>query len=147
MDINVLSLLLSPKMKAEVHIITARNATTGKVLLNVKTNINTKCLSVGQSSSEAICSFQSLLLLKTLPHNRIFSWVVGAVCITNINSHTHHTQTRKNNLHGITQRVVPCENRTRDMLHGSQLLSHRVNYNDNNEELSGLPELQFEKQE
>ncbi|KAF9812076.1 hypothetical protein SFRURICE_021433 [Spodoptera frugiperda] len=36
---------------------------TGKALLNVKADYNiekTKCLSIGQSSSEAICSFQSI---------------------------------------------------------------------------------------
>ncbi|KAF9820691.1 hypothetical protein SFRURICE_006713 [Spodoptera frugiperda] len=38
-------------------------------------------------------------------------------------SHTHDTQTRNNNL-WITQRVVPCDNETRDTLHGSQLPSH-----------------------
>ncbi|KAF9791758.1 hypothetical protein SFRURICE_020157 [Spodoptera frugiperda] len=41
-------------------------------------------------------------------------------------SHTRATQTRNNNL-WITQRVVPCGNRTRDTLHGSQLPSHRAN--------------------
>ncbi|KAF9810367.1 hypothetical protein SFRURICE_008623, partial [Spodoptera frugiperda] len=41
-------------------------------------------------------------------------------------AHTHDTQTRNNNL-WITQRVVPCGNRTRDTLHGSQLPSHRAN--------------------
>ncbi|KAF9801368.1 hypothetical protein SFRURICE_016751, partial [Spodoptera frugiperda] len=41
-------------------------------------------------------------------------------------SHTHHAQTRNNNL-WITQRIVPCGNRTRDTLHGSQLPSHRAN--------------------
>ncbi|KAF9797981.1 hypothetical protein SFRURICE_020747 [Spodoptera frugiperda] len=42
-------------------------------------------------------------------------------------SHTHDTQTRNNNLR-ITQRVAPCENRTRDTLRGSQLPSHRTNH-------------------
>ncbi|KAF9800328.1 hypothetical protein SFRURICE_002897, partial [Spodoptera frugiperda] len=41
-------------------------------------------------------------------------------------SHTHDTQTRNNNL-WITQRVAPCENRTRYPLRGSQLPSHRTN--------------------
>uniref|UniRef100_A0A2H1VWK9 SFRICE_002332 n=1 Tax=Spodoptera frugiperda TaxID=7108 RepID=A0A2H1VWK9_SPOFR len=39
----------------------AKNYSTGKALLNVKADYNiekTKCLSIGQSSSEAICSFQ-----------------------------------------------------------------------------------------
>ncbi|KAF9807598.1 hypothetical protein SFRURICE_008811, partial [Spodoptera frugiperda] len=40
-------------------------------------------------------------------------------------SHAHDTQTRNNNL-WITQRVAPCENRTRYPLHGSQLPSHRA---------------------
>ncbi|KAF9803530.1 hypothetical protein SFRURICE_005832, partial [Spodoptera frugiperda] len=41
-------------------------------------------------------------------------------------SHTHDAQTRNNNL-WMTQRVVPYGNRTHDMLHGSQLPSHRAN--------------------
>uniref|UniRef100_A0A2H1VFH7 SFRICE_016883 n=1 Tax=Spodoptera frugiperda TaxID=7108 RepID=A0A2H1VFH7_SPOFR len=41
-------------------------------------------------------------------------------------SHTHDTQTRNNNL-WITQTVVPCGNRTRYPLGGSQLPSHRTN--------------------
>uniref|UniRef100_A0A2H1VW78 SFRICE_021576 n=1 Tax=Spodoptera frugiperda TaxID=7108 RepID=A0A2H1VW78_SPOFR len=41
-------------------------------------------------------------------------------------THTQDTQTQNNNL-WITQRVVPCGNRTRDTLHGSQLPSHRAN--------------------
>ncbi|KAF9824361.1 hypothetical protein SFRURICE_005238, partial [Spodoptera frugiperda] len=41
-------------------------------------------------------------------------------------SHTHDTQTRNHNL-WITQRVSPCGNRTRYMLHGSQLPSHYAN--------------------
>uniref|UniRef100_A0A2H1WFE7 SFRICE_022539 n=1 Tax=Spodoptera frugiperda TaxID=7108 RepID=A0A2H1WFE7_SPOFR len=40
--------------------------------------------------------------------------------------HAHDAQTRNNNL-WITRRVVPCGNRTRDTLHGSQLPSHRAN--------------------
>ncbi|KAF9806848.1 hypothetical protein SFRURICE_008548 [Spodoptera frugiperda] len=41
-------------------------------------------------------------------------------------SHTYDTQTLNNNL-WITQRVAPCENRTRYPLRGSQLPSHRTN--------------------
>ncbi|KAF9803579.1 hypothetical protein SFRURICE_008734, partial [Spodoptera frugiperda] len=41
------------------------------------------------------------------------------------NSHTHHTQTQNNNL-WITQRVVPCGNRTRYTSRGSRLASHRT---------------------
>ncbi|KAF9818216.1 hypothetical protein SFRURICE_003957 [Spodoptera frugiperda] len=41
-------------------------------------------------------------------------------------SHTHHTQTRNNNL-WITQRIVSCGNRNRYTLNVSQLYSHRVN--------------------
>ncbi|KAF9796971.1 hypothetical protein SFRURICE_019325, partial [Spodoptera frugiperda] len=41
-------------------------------------------------------------------------------------AHAHDTQTRNNNL-WITQRVVPCGNRTRDTLYGSQLPSYRAN--------------------
>ncbi|KAF9823467.1 hypothetical protein SFRURICE_011320, partial [Spodoptera frugiperda] len=39
-------------------------------------------------------------------------------------SHAHDTETLNNNL-WITQRVVPCGNRTRYTSHGSQLPSHR----------------------
>ncbi|KAF9814088.1 hypothetical protein SFRURICE_000083 [Spodoptera frugiperda] len=41
-------------------------------------------------------------------------------------SHTHDTLTRNNSL-WITQRAVPCGNRTRNTLQGSQLPSHRGN--------------------
>ncbi|KAF9822473.1 hypothetical protein SFRURICE_006556 [Spodoptera frugiperda] len=41
-------------------------------------------------------------------------------------SHAQDTQTRNNNL-WIIQRVIPCGNRTRYMLRGSQLLSYRAN--------------------
>ncbi|KAF9805088.1 hypothetical protein SFRURICE_010271 [Spodoptera frugiperda] len=41
-------------------------------------------------------------------------------------TNAHDRQTRNNNL-WITQRAVPCGNRTRDTLHGSQLPSHCAN--------------------
>ncbi|KAF9801228.1 hypothetical protein SFRURICE_014246, partial [Spodoptera frugiperda] len=40
---------------------------------------------------------------------------------------TYRMTPRKTNNLWITQKVMPCENRTRDTLHGSQLPSHRTN--------------------
>ncbi|KAF9823799.1 hypothetical protein SFRURICE_015404 [Spodoptera frugiperda] len=60
---------------------------------------------------------------KTLPHSKIFSFVVGA--LTNSHTPIHiDTQNRNNNL-WIIQRVAPCENLTYYTLHESRLPSHR----------------------
>uniref|UniRef100_A0A2H1WSC1 SFRICE_015444 n=1 Tax=Spodoptera frugiperda TaxID=7108 RepID=A0A2H1WSC1_SPOFR len=53
---------------------------------------------------------------------------LGGICIYKYtSSHTHDAQTRNNNL-WITQRVSPCVIRTRHILHGSWLPSHRTNH-------------------
>uniref|UniRef100_A0A2H1WW11 SFRICE_018324 n=1 Tax=Spodoptera frugiperda TaxID=7108 RepID=A0A2H1WW11_SPOFR len=65
--------------------------------------------------------------------NRLTPYYMGLItqmvksgCLyKHISSHTLATQTRSNNL-WITQRVVPCGNRTHYTFYGSQLPSHRV---------------------
>uniref|UniRef100_A0A2H1V5R5 SFRICE_031200 n=1 Tax=Spodoptera frugiperda TaxID=7108 RepID=A0A2H1V5R5_SPOFR len=63
----------------------------------------------------------SVALVTTRPKLSPVSWVRLKTY-----NFKYDNQTRNSNL-WITQRVVPCENRTCDTLHGSQLPSHRAN--------------------
>ncbi|KAF9796041.1 hypothetical protein SFRURICE_006820 [Spodoptera frugiperda] len=75
--------------------------------------------------SEARGSVRLLLTKNYPPHTKFLSFVVGAFTNIQVHTHTHHTQTRNNNL-GFTQRVAPCGNRTRYMILGSRLPSHHT---------------------
>ncbi|KAF9799386.1 hypothetical protein SFRURICE_003083 [Spodoptera frugiperda] len=72
---------------------------------------------------KSVCTLYSGM--RTLPHNRLYSCVVGS--FTKIQFHMHMTSRPETTICGYIQRVAPCGNRTRYTLYGSQLPSHRAN--------------------